>query len=389
MSVAHKEYDYIIAGGGMAGLSLAFYLNSSLLKDKKILIIDRDAKRVNDHTYCFWEKGESAFEKIVFHRWKTLQFFGNKQFNEILDFGNYEYKMIRAADFYQFILDQIAGNPHIEFVQTTIKSIENDTIQSADGTFRARQYIFDSFTRQSYDNPKHQNLWQHFLGWTIETEADFFDPQTATLFDFRVEQNDECRFVYTMPTNSRRALVEFTIFSDNILPPDEYEFHLRKYLADVLKIKQYKITETENGVIPMSDAPHDEFPAEKTIRIGTSGGYVKPSTGYSFYNTQKKLQKLVEVLERNQKPQKTNNLARSHWKKYLDSVLLNVLRTKKVAAHEVFKHLFQNNPTERVLKFLDEETNLAEDLQVMKTVPLKPFVRAAIETGKLAVSGEW
>ncbi len=47
--------DYIIAGGGMAGLSLAYYLNESRsLRDKKVLIIDRDAKTANDHTWCFW-----------------------------------------------------------------------------------------------------------------------------------------------------------------------------------------------------------------------------------------------------------------------------------------------------------------------------------------------
>jgi hypothetical protein len=32
------------------------------------------------------------------------------------------------------------------------------------------------------------------------------------------------------------------------------------------------------------------------------------------------------------------------------------------------------------LKFLDEETSLSEDLQIMKTVPLAPFTKAAIET---------
>ncbi len=365
----------------MAGLSLAFYLNESLLRDKKILIIDRDEKRANDHTWCFWEKGNSAFDKIVFHRWKTLQFYGNTDFQKTLNFGAYDYKMIRAADFYRFIFAQIAQNSNIEFLQASVENVRGDVVKTSGKTFYAREFIFDSFTRQDYDNPKDQNLRQHFCGWTIETDADFFDPQTATLFDFRVEQFDECRFVYTMPFSPRRALVEYTIFSDNLLTENDYPICLRKYLADVLKIGKYEIIETEKGVIPMSDAPHDEFPSPKIIRIGTSGGYVKPSTGYSFYNTQKKLKNLVEILERNQNPAAANqNPVRSHWKKYLDSVLLNVLRTKKIAAHEVFAQLFQNNPTERVLKFLDEETTLTEDLRVMQSVQTAPFTRAAIET---------
>ena len=66
----------------------------------------------------------------------------------------------------------------------------------------------------------------------------------------------------------------------------------------MLKIENYNITETEAGVIPMSDEPHEMFPAPKTIRIGTSGGFVKPSTGYSFYRTQKRLKNLVAALEK-------------------------------------------------------------------------------------------
>lgn len=38
------EYDYIIAGGGAAGLSLAYQLVQSSLRDRRILIIDRDEK---------------------------------------------------------------------------------------------------------------------------------------------------------------------------------------------------------------------------------------------------------------------------------------------------------------------------------------------------------
>jgi glycine/D-amino acid oxidase-like deaminating enzyme len=57
------SFDYIIAGGGLAGLSLAFYLNESEhLRGKKVLIIDRDAKRRNDRTWCFWEREPGAFE---------------------------------------------------------------------------------------------------------------------------------------------------------------------------------------------------------------------------------------------------------------------------------------------------------------------------------------
>lgn len=376
--MAENSYDYIIAGGGLAGLSLAFYLNRSRLKHKKTLIIDRAAKSENDHTWCFWQKGKSRFDEIVFHRWKTLWFHGTKDFSKLLDFGDYEYKMIRAVDFYSFIHKQLSRNSSLNFLQSEIQSInpEKAVVVTKSGEFTAGEYIFDSFTRKNYDNPKYQNLWQHFLGWTIETEENTFAPEKATLFDFRVEQKEECRFIYILPFSAKKALLEFTIFSDNLLEKSDYEFYLKDYISTVLKTKDYKILEIESGVIPMSDEPHAQTPSPKVIRIGTAGGYVKPSTGYSFARTQKYLQKLVANLE-NQRPKLI--LQQSFWKNYLDSVLLNVLRTKKHSAADVFTQLFGRNETTQVLKFLDEETSLAEDLRIMQSVPLAPFMKAAIQ----------
>ncbi|MGI8555970.1 MAG: lycopene cyclase family protein [Pyrinomonadaceae bacterium] len=383
--VINDEFDYIIAGGGMAGLSLAFYFDKSLLCDKKILIIDRDPKQSNDHTWCFWEREKSAFEEIVFRRWKTLWFHGTRGFSKLLDTGDYEYKMIRAIDFYKFVFAKINKNPNIEFFRADIQTIENETVKTDQGEFIAAEFIFDSATRKNYDNPKYRNLRQHFLGWTIETEKEVFNSDEPTFFDFRVEQKDECRFIYILPFSSRKALIEFTVFSDNLLAQNEYEENLKKYITEKLKIENYKITEIERGIIPMSDEPHPQFPAPKIIRIGTAGGYVKPSTGYSFARTQKKLQKLVSDLENKTLEIQNPKSKIQNWKDYLDSVLLDVLRSKKHPADDVFTALFSKNETRQVLKFLDENTSVSEDLQIMRTVPLAPFAAAALKTafGKL------
>lgn len=370
-----KSFDHIIAGGGMAGLSLAFYLNESRLQDKKTLIIDRDAKDSNDHTWCFWEQGNSAFEEIVFRKWPEIWFHGTQGFSAELSLDDYQYKMIRAVDFYEFIKAKLKVNPNFSFLQADILEIEDDCVKTSEGEIIAREFIFDSATRKTYDRPKYQNLWQHFLGFVIETKKEVFDANRPTLFDFRIEQMDECRFIYILPFSKNKALVEFTVFSDNLLEEKEYEKNLQKYFTEVLKIKEYEILEVEKGVIPMSDEPHEENLSAKIIHIGTSAGYVKASTGYSFKRTQRRLKKLVKQLTKNQKPKTKNR----HWKRYLDSVLLNVLLTKKHGAADVFTNLFEKNKTSQVLKFLDEDTSLTEDFRIMRTVPLIPFSKAALQ----------
>jgi lycopene beta-cyclase len=378
--VAENSFDYIIAGGGLAGLSLAFYLDESVLRDKKILIIDRDAKTRNDHTWCFWETGAGgAFEQIVFRRWTGVWFHGTRGFSKFLDLGEYAYKMIRAKDFYEFVFARIRQNPNFTFLQASIESVENARVTTDKGDFIAGEFVFDSFTRKSYDNPKHQNLWQHFRGWLFETEKPFFKPDEPTLFDFRVEQAGDCRFAYVLPFSETKALVEFTIFSEKLLTKEEYEFYLRKYISEVLRIEKFAILEIESGVIPMSDEPHEARGAPQTIRIGMAAGYVKPSTGYSFARTQRRLKKLIESLETNSIKHQKSEITSSNWKSFLDSVLLNVLLTKKHAADDVFTLLFSRNPASQILKFLDEDTSRAEDLRIMKSVPRASFAKAAIK----------
>ena len=54
-----KKYDYIIAGAGLAGLMLALEMSKSSLKNKKVLLVDKDPKNTNDRTWCFWAKQAS------------------------------------------------------------------------------------------------------------------------------------------------------------------------------------------------------------------------------------------------------------------------------------------------------------------------------------------
>lgn len=377
-----NTYHYIIAGGGMAGLSLAFYLNQNpYFKEKTILIIDRDEKNINDHTWCFWEQGFSPFEQIIFKQWKGVWFHGTHNFSQFLDLEDYSYKMIRAIDFYEYIFSTIKNNTNITFLQADV-SETGEIVKTNKGNFYASEFVFDSCYRSKYDNPKHHNMLQHFKGWVIETTKPIFKVTEPILFDFRTEQKNELRFVYVLPYSETKALIEFTIFSDNLITDAEYEFYLKKYIEETLKVGAYKIntdeytiSETEFGIIPMSDEIHEVSPTPKVIRIGTSGGYVKASTGYTFQRSQRFLQNLVTSLETNDNV--SNGMKPNLWKGFLDTVLLNVMLKNRTPQDSVFTGFFKHNKASKVLKFLDEDTSFFEDVMFINTVPKPPFIKAA------------
>ena len=421
MPNTQNTYQYIIAGGGMAGLSLAFYLNQSdKLRNKSILIIDREEKNVNDHTWCFWETGKSPFEEIVFRKWQGVWFHGTENFSQFLNLQEYTYKMVRGIDFYEYIISKLKQNSNITFLQANIEAVGGSGIHKAGvvcgdtdngsesvvsvstddqcvniktdkGDFMATEFVFDSSFRSNYNNPKQHNMLQHFKGWVIDTTKPVFKIDEPTLFDFRIEQKDELRFVYVLPYSETKALIEFTIFSDNLITQEEYEFYLKKYIEETIKVgdyqiktDEYQISETEFGVIPMSDEKHEISPMNKVIRIGTSGGYVKASTGYTFQRSQRFLQNLVGSLEVSNSI--TNGIKINKWKGVLDTVLLNVMLNKRAPQDGIFTDLFKNNKSSRILKFLDEDTSFFEDLLVINSVPKTPFIKAAwqVLTKKMA-----
>ncbi len=381
----YPQYNYIIAGGGMAGLSLAFYMSKlPYFKDKTILIVDKEKKDKNDRTLCFWQSQSSVFEPILSKKWSKILFYGNDHQPKEYALAPFEYKMLKGIDFYNFMYENLENQSNISFKYEGIEGIdtEKNLVKTVLGNYQATEYIFDSVFRPSFNKANQNNLLQHFLGWTITTQKPVFNTSLPTLFDFRVPQETECRFVYVLPETTQKALIEFTIFSDNLLQQTDYERILKNYIQSTLGITEFEIKDTEYGVIPMSDENVIQNEKNKTIKIGTAGGFVKASTGYSFERTQAKLQQMAMAISQNKHPLAEEKS--SVWKNYMDSVLLHVMKLKRIPQDQIFTALFHKNGASQIFKFLKGDTKLWEDIKIMNTVPKIPFIKSAIsQIGKL------
>jgi lycopene beta-cyclase len=377
-----KRYDIIIAGGGMAGLSLCYYLSKSSLRTKSILLIDREVKNQNDRTWCFWETGSGPFESIIFRSWKTIEFY-SKTLSSLLPVGQYSYKMLRGIDFYTFAYQQLTRLPNIDIKHATVDAIhetaDGGTVRVGEETFIAN-YVFDSISPLKPHSPGNQQLLQHFRGWVITTERDCFDASCPRIMDFRVSQQNDCRFFYLLPFDQRTALVEYTVFSQQVLTEQDYAIALKNYISEFLDTGAYTIRETEGGVIPMSDEIPVTPSAAHVIRIGTSGGYTKPSTGYTFQRTQQYLSELVLNLARTGKPTRSKTGFRGWMKHALDIVFLNVLIHDRHSAADIFTRLFTKNDPNVLFRFMNEETTFTEDLQVIYSMPKTAFVVGAVDS---------
>jgi lycopene beta-cyclase len=380
MSSSDTTYDYIISGAGCAGLSLLMHLlDSGGVAGKKILVLDKDAKQTNDRTWCFWEQEPGLFEPIVKKEWQHLWFHAGG-LSKKLDLQPYHYKLIRGIDFYEYCFEQLSRQPNITFFNKPVKQLFSDTngtgVMLQDGTTIRAQYIFNSIL---FQKPilKEKEYWllQHFKGWWIKTDVPTFDITTGTLMDFRTDQQHGATFFYVLPFSEREALVEYTLFSKEVLPDHVYETALKEYIEQTLQLDSYEVKEKEFGIIPMSN---HRFPAVQNniIHIGTAGGQTKASSGYTFRFIQKQSREICSNLLQHGTPFSKRHKARFH---FYDSVLLHILYHNTLRGADIFKDLFEKNTPQQVLKFLDNETTLPEEIGIISTLPTWPFLKAAVK----------
>jgi lycopene beta-cyclase len=373
------EFDYLLAGGGAAGLSLAYHLSQEpRLQGKRVLLLEPEAKTQNDRTWSFWTDQPTPYDAVLAAEWRQLAF-RSPQFAAVLPLRRHRYCTLRGLDFYRFVQAALAARP-TQFVHLTarVEQLENTATgvlaRTSAGDFTAR-YAFDSRPPKPERRPDRRYLWQHFVGWEVETDFDAFDAATPVFMDFDVPQHHECRFVYVLPFSPRRALVEYTLFSGTLLAPAEYEAALRDYLAAKLGGRPYRVVETESGAIPMTDHPFAAREGAHIVNLGTRGGRVKASTGYAFLRMQQHAARLTASLAATDTL--PADLTGDQWQFGLfDTLLLDIMQRRGELTRDIFAELFQRNPVERILDFLDERTSWTENLQVMNSVTPWPFLRS-------------
>jgi lycopene beta-cyclase len=193
--------------------------------------------------------------------------------------------------------------------------------------------------------------------------------------DFSVEQKGNTRFMYVLPTSEHEALLEYTLFSKDLLHKEAYESEIKNYITN-LGITEYEIIEKEQGNIPMTCYPFWKHNTKNIINIGSAGGWTKASTGYTFKNASKKSKALVYFLNTTADFRKFHKVNK-FW--FYDLLLLDILSSKNELGTKIFSALFEKGNTTLIFKFLDEETSFLEDLQVIWKCPKMLFFKALVQ----------
>ena len=351
-----KEFDFIIIGGGCAGLSLAYELEiNDKLKDKTLAIIETREEYKRDKTWSFWKMFEHNFQDCVIKSWNNFTINTSEGFHELSN-KSFPYQSINSEKFYKKINSKLRLNPNVSF----FKNLNEINLENS--------LVFNSVFEGELDKSK---LWQHFQGIEIETSKNIFDDEIVNLMDFNCDQKNDVHFFYTLPFSKNKALIETTWLSDledqHLM---DYDLQLENYIKNNLGIKSYKINFIEKGAIPLFYPSFNND--EKTINIGSAGGMTRLSTGYTFLNIQEHSKYIVKNIDKIEKLREYSLGKKYH---FLDKIFLRVMKNNPDKMPKIFFEMFKTS-SNSVIKFLSNKSNIFEDIKIISKMPKIIFMKA-------------
>ncbi|MCB9760565.1 MAG: hypothetical protein H6739_12055 [Alphaproteobacteria bacterium] len=368
---APGRWDAALIGAGLSSLSLAWRLAED--PGTSILLID-GRRGDEDRTFAWWSRTAGPFDALAWRTWETLDVrVGGADIP--LALGSWRYRALRARDLRRVVLARLAQRPNARVLRGRAEAVEDGpdgVTVVVDGQAHRARFAFDS----RFDlgtpppTPGRVSLVQSFQGWWVEADDPAFDPARATLMDFDVPQGQGVGFTYLLPETPTRALAMAVRMGPDVDPPP-----LAPWLDARVGPGRWRVTATEGGATPMTDAPFRRRLCDHVLSIGITGGRLRASTGYAFGRIQRDSDRIADSLARRGHP---FDLPADPWRvRMADAVFLRLLADQPQRMGPVFARLFTEVPTDVVLRFLDEGGGWMDLLRVMWAVPNRPFLAAA------------
>jgi lycopene beta-cyclase len=272
-------WDLILAGGGLANGLIAWRL-AQQRPALRILLVEQDERLGGNHTWSFHDGDLDAAQHawiapLVSRRWPRHEVVF-PDFTRTLEGG---YASIASSDFARVIGPALGPGLRL---RARIASIGPTRVRLADGEVLEARAVIDGCGMLA--SPRLALGWQTFLGQEVLLE----EPHGLTapiIMDASVEQQGGYRFVYVLPFEARRLLIEDTHYVDSAAWEPA---RLRANIAAYARARGWRIAEVlreEEGRLPIVlagdfDAYWDDLAGQPSA--GLRAGLFHSTTGYSL-----------------------------------------------------------------------------------------------------------
>jgi lycopene beta-cyclase len=368
--------DIVILGGGCAGLSLANNLAGFGKDAPSVLIIEQRKNYSNDKTWCFWDVEDPEHHSLATKAWSKFEITNHE--SHIYNCHQHQYLMLESDQFYQASLDKIKSNPKIQLMlgeklsSPPIKTKHGWYIETASLGVSAK-LVIDTRPPQKNDH-NDSLLWQCFVGHEIETQHDSFSPERMTLMAFDHTFKNGLAFVYILPTTAKKALIEYTVFSEHIISKAQLNTFLKKAITKKIDHQPYQTLRIEHGTLPMGNKIRTQNKDPSYLYAGLFAGAARPSSGYAFQRIQSWAKKCALTIMKDNKlyPFPKDPFIQS----LMDKLFLNVIKNNHHIAAKIFEDLFAQCHFKSVVNFMSDRASFWDCLHIIRSLPPWPFLKA-------------
>jgi lycopene beta-cyclase len=246
------------------------------------IIIEQQEKLAGNHTWSFHETDltndcASWAKPIAEYRWPRYQIRvgGRARTVEI------PYRTCSSSHFERVLIAVAEQVPGKILTHTTVAELQENGVVLGDGRRLDATVVIDNRGPAPLNASSFAGGFQKFWGFELELNSDW-PHANPIVMDDQIDQKDGFRFIYTLPMEPRRVLVEDTRFS-NTTSIDREEC-LEKVRAYVISrgCHDWRIVREEHGVLPMPTNGFMPGSGLPMLAGGYRGGWFHAATGYSF-----------------------------------------------------------------------------------------------------------
>lgn len=393
------DYDYVLIGGGLQSGLIALALRHRH-PSARVAIIERASQLAGNHTWSFHASDmtgdtETWIQPLLQRHWPAYDVHvGGMQ--KRIGIG---YHSISSDHFASVVSEaaRASGGCLKVLLDASVVHASADSVTLQDGQSIRTRCVIDNrgprtqkfSSQKSSDNvvetfqrDEFPGGFQKFWGFELSLPADWAHANPVVMDD-RVDQADGFRFLYTLPFQSRRVLVEDTRFSDNpILDRSECFLVVDRYLRRVTDgkwgIENCEIVREESGVLPMpylGSYPSGDGPI---LAGGYRGGWFHAATGYSFplaiQFADWVSQVPVEQLRKEIKQQAAKQRWRASFARFLNRLLFVLV--KPGTRYQIFRRFYRVLPEHRIARFYGHRFTALDAARIIIGIPplgLRPF----------------
>jgi lycopene beta-cyclase len=272
-------HDLVLVGGGLANSLIALRLRA-LRPDLRLLVVERGPTLGAKHTWSFFDSDltpeqRTWIEPLIVHRWPGY----SVRFPGLSRRLSTPYQSITSERLHAVVSEVLT--PSRLRLNADVLRVLPDRVVLRSGEILPARAVIDG---RGPEPDAHLVLaWQKFVGRTLRL-AEPHGLTEPVIMDATVPQIDGYRFVYLLPFDARRILVEDTYFSDG----PAYDGAALRARLDAYALSQgwrvEAVEEEEEGVLPMAlGGDIDGFWAGALVaRSGLRAGLFNPLTGYSL-----------------------------------------------------------------------------------------------------------